>query len=162
VIIFMSAVRCEDLRVIFTRITERVSRASASFFVAATLLARRMEVESRIAAMLDEIVPRDFDPKDPVLTSLVEELRSEVEQHRIFSNELRQAVVAPNSAFINTVREKQKLLSGLIGRCHQEIVKAINDVEVAAKAVSLEEGKLDQTPPNRMDAQRQRIAKAQA
>jgi hypothetical protein len=155
-------VHCEDLQVIFARILDRVNRASGSFFVAATLLARRMEVESRIAAMLEEVIPRDFDPKDPVLTGLVEELRTEAEQHRIFCNELRQNVVAPNSAFINTVREKQKVIGGLIGKSQQEIVKAIKEIEVAAKAVALEEAKLDQTPPSKMGAQRQRIEKAQA
>jgi hypothetical protein len=121
-----------------------------------------MEVEARIATMLDEIIPRDVDAKDPVLTAFVEELRNEAEQHRVFCNDLRQNVVAPNSAFINAVREKQKVISGLIGRSQQEIVKAIKDVELATKAVALEEAKLDQTPPNKMDAQRQRIAKAQA
>jgi hypothetical protein len=76
-VIHSTTVHCQDLYGIFGRIMDRVNRASASFLVAATLLARRMEVESRIAAMLDEVIPRDFDPKDPVLTGLVEELRNE-------------------------------------------------------------------------------------
>jgi hypothetical protein len=153
------ASKAEDVHQIYSRVLERIDRGSANYFVILGVLSRRSEAELRIAAILEELIPKTFDRKDTVTVALVDELTSEVAQHRTFANDLRTKIVSPCTTYGNTMREKHKGIQGMIKRDDTQLAKAITDTKSAQTAVDVERSKLGTMPPNRIDQQNLRIQK---
>jgi hypothetical protein len=151
---------CSDTQTICQRILSRIERGCENFAIVSNIIAQRMAVESKIAELLKSTIPANYDQTDAVSVALIEDLKTEVQQHVEFANELKTNVVEPANRYMQSMKEKQKALTGIFRKELEVVGKAMKETAGAQAALDGEKAKLNGLPQNKVDGQNQRIAKA--
>jgi hypothetical protein len=151
---------CAELARIFERVQGRLEKGAASFNAVVALLTRRAEVEAKFAQLLKDIIPERYEKTDVILSALVDELSSEFNAHLALAQDLRMKVVIPAQTQASTFREKQKGIVSIAKKDVSTIQKTLKDIETAAHDLEAQKAKLPTIPPNKTDAQHQKIQKA--
>ena len=148
-----------ELLTIFNRLKERIDTGKDNFNVLNDILIKKSEIEDKISELYKTIIPVKYDNNDPILSSIIEEIRNESNIHSKYAASIRSQIIVPNSRYSQTLREKHSTLSSLIKNNQNNLIKFQNDFEKSQKDLEIERSKLNNLPPNKKSSQEANINK---
>ncbi|KAH0786182.1 Variant SH3 domain containing protein [Histomonas meleagridis] len=145
---------------ILQRVVQRVDKGSDNYNVALRMVQARIEVEEKYQSMLKQIIPQQFDDKDPITKNFITELQNEIDQHATFSKELKDVIYKSASTYSQTMKDKRDRIHKAIKQQLSALQKVISDREKAANEVEQLKAKLPQMQGSNVEKQNNKINKA--
>lgn len=147
---------CQELITIFDRIQNRVDKGSNNYAEIAKYINSRVRAEEDIIQILKKLIPAEYDQTDPLLKLFFEGLKTELERHNKFKDELRKASNSSNS-YTTTMRENQKRITQLVRSSKSQIQKAVTDTEKAQKDLEYQKSRCTGLAGTALAKQQQKV-----
>ncbi|OHS98452.1 Variant SH3 domain containing protein [Tritrichomonas foetus] len=151
---------CQELVTIFDRIITRIDKGSENYTLLAKYVSHRIEIEEKISQQLKSIIPSQFDTGDLLISALLENVKSEAEQHQHFATDLRKQISVPANTYVSTMRENQKKIGSTAKNSRNTVQKAISDTEKAQKEVDAQKAKCNGLAGSALTKQQRKVVSA--
>jgi hypothetical protein len=125
----------EELLTVFSRIRNRVKTGDNNYQTLLKVLSARADAEDKIASIIKQVAAEPVDKEDQLLCDLMEDFRSEADEHTKFGNDIRTLIISPLKMFGAGMVDRAKKFMTVLKKDEQALSKAMDDLEKAKRAV---------------------------